>query len=277
MLTSSKQMIFDAQKGGYAIGCFNTSDLEITKAIIAAAAVQKSPVIVATSERAIAYGGLESLAALIKEEAEKTEIPVALHLDHGKSLKIVEICLEAGYTSVMIDGSELSLAANTALTYQAVVMAHTKDIPCEGELGFLGRAGSSEGNLTNPDDVSEFVKKTDVDFLAVSIGSAHGIGKQEKLKIEVLKKIRLQTHAPLVLHGGSGVADRDIKKAINSGIAKVNIDTDIRNEFTKELREILEKYPREEDFRAILGKVMVKIQELVERKIKLFGSVGKAG
>jgi len=275
MLVTSKQMILDAQKGGYAIGCFNTSDLEITKAIIVAAESQKSPVIVATSEKAIQFGGLDSLAALIKEEGKKANIPVALHLDHGQSLAMVKRCLGAGYTSVMIDGSKLPLGENEALTYQAAVLAHTQDIPCEGELGALGKVGKSESQLTNPEDVLGFVKHTGVDFLAVSIGSLHGAGENENLDIELLKKIRAFIDVPLVLHGGSGVPDQDIRRAVSAGIAKINIDTDIRHEFTKDLREILKEYPKEQDFREILEKVMVKIQALVERKIKLFGSANK--
>lgn len=275
MLVDSKQMILDAQRGSYAIGCFNTSDLEITKAIIAAGESQQSPLIVATSEKAIQYGGLESLAALIKEEAKKSKMPVALHLDHGKSLSMVERCLNSGYTSIMIDGSDLGLEENQALTYQAAVLSHSRGVPCEGELGSLGKAGQSPNQLTNPNDVVNFVKKTGIDFLAVSIGSSHGRGKNELLNIDLLKKIRLFTEAPLVLHGGSGVSDKDIRKAIANGIAKVNIDTDIRHEFTKDLREVLEEHPEEKDPREILEEVMLNIQQLVEKKIKLFGSSNK--
>lgn len=271
-MTTSKQMILDAQRDGYAIGCFNTSDLEITKAIIAAAEKLKSPVIIATSEKAIEYAGLENLASLIQEAGSNASVPVALHLDHGKSLAMVEKCLNAGYTSVMIDGSKLPLEENIALTFQAALRAHAEDIPCEGELGALGKAGDAENQLTNPEDVLGFVKKTEVDMLAPSIGSKHGAEGEEKLDIGLLKKIRSYTDIPLVLHGGSGVPDEDIRQAIAGGIAKINIDTDIRHEFTRELREILKEYPKEEDFREILGKVMSKVQELVEKKIKLFGA-----
>lgn len=274
-MVNPKQMILDAQKGGYAIGCFNTSDLEITKAIVNAAEKLKSPVIIATSEKAIDYAGLENLAAVVKEAAKNTSVPIALHLDHGKSLAIVDRCLKAGYTSVMIDGSKLPLKENIALTYQATLHSHRLEIPCEGELGALGQAGETDNQLTNPEDVLQFTKKTEVDFLAVSIGSKHGAEGKERIDIELLKKIRSYTDLPLVLHGGSGVPDDDIKNAIQNGISKINIDTDIRHEFTKELREILAKYPEEKDFREILQKVMIEVQKLVKRKIKLFGSDGK--
>lgn len=275
MLVTSKQMILDAQAGKYAVGCFNTSDLEITKAIIRAAEAQKAPVIIATSEKAIQFGGLETLAALIRQEAENVSVPVALHLDHGKSLNMVNLCLNAGYTSIMFDGSDLPLSENINLTAQAAAMAKEKNIPSEGELGAMGKAGKTESQFTDPDDVAEFVQKTQVDFLAVSIGSSHGVAKSEKLNIELLKKIRNATSIPLVLHGGSGVPDGDVQNAIKNGISKVNIDTDIRNEFTKDLREVLEQHPDEHDPREIFQEVIEKVQALVENKIKLFGSNNK--
>jgi len=268
-------MVLEARAKKYAIGCFNTSDLEITKAIIAAAEAQKSPVIIATSPKAIEYAGLETLASIIKSEAENTPIPVALHLDHGVTLAMVENCLNIGYTSVMFDGSGSELEHNEILTRQAVEMAHSHDVPCEGELGSLGKAGATKSRLTNPDDVIEFVQKTGVDFLAVSIGSQHGIGENEALNIELLKKINSLTGVPLVLHGASGVPDEDIKQAIQNGIAKINIDTDIRHTFSQSIREILKRNTEENDPREILTKVMAEIQKYVEGRIKLFGSDNK--
>jgi len=276
MLVNPQQMIINAQKGGYAIGCFNTSDLEITKAIILAALAQNSPVIVATSEKAIEYAGLEPLAASIIEEAKKVRVPVALHLDHGRSIAAVERSIRFGYTSVMFDGSGSELMENEILTRHAVELGHHAGIPCEGELGSLGKAGVSANKLTNPSDVADFIQKTDVDFLAVSIGSEHGIGENERLNIGLLKKIAKITPIPLVLHGASGVRDIDIKEAIKHGVAKINIDTDIRYTYAESLRTILKKYPEEKDPREILTKVMGDLQKLIEDKIKLFGSSGKA-
>ncbi len=276
MLVSSKQMILDARTKKYAVGCFNTSDLEITKAIIRAAEAQKSPVIVATSPKAIEYAGLESLASIIRAEAENTPIPVAMHLDHGLTLSMVENCLNIGYTSVMFDGSGSNLEHNEILTRQVVEMAHSHDVPCEGELGHLGKAGKNPSQLTNADDVIEFVQKTGVDFLAVSIGSQHGIGDNETLNLKLLSQISLLTQVPLVLHGASGVSDKDVKDAIKKGIAKINIDTDIRHSFSKSIREILRRNTQENDPREILTQVMNDIQKLVEEKIKLYGSNNKA-
>lgn len=276
MLVNPQQIIVNAQKGKYAIGCFNTSDLEMTKAIIRAAEVSNSPVIIATSEKAIEYAGLEPLSALIVQEAKSTKVPVALHLDHGHSIAIIERCINAGYTSVMFDGSGSELRENEILTRHAVELAHHAGIPCEGELGCLGKAGVNPSKLTDPSDVVDFIQKTDVDFLAISIGSQHGIGEDEKLNISLLKKIGKLTTIPLVLHGASGVKENDIQEAIKNGIAKINIDTDIRHTYSESLRSILKKYPEEEDPREILTKVIGEVQKLVEDKIKLFGSSNKA-
>lgn len=275
MLVSPKQMILDAQKGHYAIGSFNTSDLEITKAIITAAEKLNSPVMVETSEKAIAYAGLEEMSSFITSAAKKAKVPVALHLDHGSHLEIVNKCLNAGYTSVMLDGSKLAYSENVIYTARAVVAAHRNKATCEGELGSIGGHGKS-GRFTDPDKVPDFVKKTKVDFLAVSFGSEHGIGADERLDIDLLEKIHKKTKTPLVLHGASGVPDKYIRLAVKNGICKINIDTDIRHTFSKAIYEIKNQFKEPADPRDIMGKVMVEIQKVVEQKIKLFGSDGKA-
>lgn len=273
MLVSSKQMILDAQRGHYAVGSFNTSDLEITKAIISAAERQKAPVIVETSEKAIAYAGLEELAAIIKEKAKKAKVPVALHLDHGSSLEIVGKCLQVGYTSIMFDGSRLPLSENKIYTAQATEMAHRKGIPCEGELGPIKKVGE-EKRFTNPEEVKDFIRKTKVDFLAIAVGSSHGVGENERLNLELLKQIKQKTNLPLVLHGASGVPSVDIQTAIHLGIAKINIDTDIRHTFARAVREIAATNLN--DPRDMMNEIIKKIQTLVEEKIKLFKSNNKA-
>lgn len=273
MLTTSKQMIVDAQRGKYAIGSFNTSDLEITKAIIQAAEKLNAPVMVETSEKAISYAGLEELAAIVIERAKKAKVPVALHLDHGSTLEILNQCLNAGYTSVMFDGSRLSLSENKIYTKHAAEMAHRKNIPCEGELGPIKKAGE-EKSFTDPDEVSEFVRITKVDFLATSIGSAHGVSTDEQLNLDLLKRIRRKTNVPLVLHGASGVSEKDIRGAIKIGVCKINIDTDIRHTFAKAIREL--SSGKLSDPRDMMNEVVKKIQRVVEEKIILFRSNGKA-
>lgn len=273
MLTTSKKILQDAQRGHYAIGAFNTSDLEMTKAIIAAATKLNAPVIIQTSEKAIAYAGLENIADIIKNEAKRAKIPVVLHLDHGGSLKTIAECLEAGYTSVMYDGSGVTLPENEIITARAAEMAHLKNVFCEGELGCIGNS-KKESAYTDPNLVKEYLKKTKVDFLAVSIGSRHAT-KIDELNIDLLKIIRKYTNIPLVLHGASGVPDREIKKAIQNGICKVNIDTDIRHSFSQTIHSIDKKYADLKDPRDIMQRVMLDIQAVVEEKIKLFGSDGK--
>jgi len=275
MLVSAKELLLRAQAGHYAIGSFNTSDLEITKAIVWAASKLEAPVIIETSEKAIAYAGLENLADIIQNEAQKSRFPIALHLDHGRSLDVVRQCLEVGYTSVMFDGSQLSFSENKILTRQAADMAHRAAAACEGELGAIGKTGDNK-KLTEPRQIAEFVRETGVDMLAVAIGSAHGVGADEKLDINLLKKIRAKTNVPLVLHGASGVSDEDIKAAVQNGITKINIDTDIRHTFAKAIRELDKKHRELDDPRDMMNQVITEIQKVVEEKIKLFGSEGKA-
>ena len=272
MLTSSKEMILRAQREKYAIGAFNTSDLEITKAIISAAERMRSPVIIETSEHAIGYAGLENIAEIIRTAAENSPVTVALHLDHGTSVERVKDCIRAGYTSVMFDGSHMPYEENIKHTCQAVEIAHANNIPCEGELGSMGKAGFKESEETDPSEVKEFIDQTGVDFLAVSIGSTHGIDKEERLNIELLKEIRQRTEIPLVLHGSSGVSDEDIKLAISEGISKINMDTDIRFTFTREIRKVLTENPDLSDPRKVLNPAVQAVQKLVEVRIKLFGS-----
>ncbi|MEI6040387.1 MAG: class II fructose-bisphosphate aldolase [Candidatus Berkelbacteria bacterium] len=273
MLVTTKKILLDAKRGGYGVGAFNTSDLEITKAIIAAAVKLNSPVIVQVSGKAIAYAGLENIADIIKNEAKKAPVPVALHLDHGADLKIVSDCIEEGFTSVMFDGSHLTLLENEILTAKAAEMAHRAKIVCEGELGCIGNS-KNEAEFTDAKLVRDFVKKTKVDSLAVSIGSRHGT-KIQNLNIDLLKIIRQKTDIPLVLHGASGIPDEEVKKAIKYGICKVNIDTDIRHTFSDVIHNINKKYASLSDPREIMQKVMVEIQKVVEEKIKLFGSENK--
>jgi fructose-bisphosphate aldolase class II len=274
MLVTSKELLLKAQRGKYAVGAFNTSDLEMTKAIIAAATKLNAPVIIQTSEKAISYAGLENIADIIKNEAKLAKIPVVLHLDHGGSLGVVAECLEAGYTSVMLDGSHVSLPENEIMTAQAAAMAHRHSLVCEGELGCIGNS-KKESDFTDPNLVKEFIKKTKVDSLAVSIGSRHST-KIKALNIELLKTIRKLTDLQLVLHGASGVPDEEVKKAVKHGVCKVNIDTDIRHSFSDTIMDIGAKYKDFQDPREIMQKVMIDIQQVVEEKIKLFGSVDKA-
>lgn len=290
-------MLKKAQKAGYAVGAFNTSDLEITQAIVEAASELNSPVIVQASPGAIKYAGLKMLSDIVHDLAAKTKVPVALHLDHGDSLKLVKDCVNSGYTSVMIDGSFLSFEKNVGITKKAVAIAHKKNVPVEAELGQLK---NRKNFYTDADDAAKFVKLTNIDSLAVSIGTSHGAYKfkgESKLDFRRLQEIKNKVTVPLVLHGASGVpeavlraakkygaklegakgvADRDIRKAVKLGICKVNIDTDLRLAFTAAVRKELFDKPSVFSPREIMGLAREMVKEAVKRKIKLLGSGGKA-
>lgn len=267
MLVSIKDLIGRAQRKKVALGAFNVYNLETTLAVVEAAEELQSPVIVQTTPKAIEYAGLEYLATLIKKVISSSSLPIVLHLDHGLSVELVEECIKAGYTSVMIDGSHLPLIENIALTKRVVEIAHKAKVSVEGELGTL----SGELKLTDPKEVSQFVRETGVDSLAVAIGSSHGHAKNEVLNLELLEEIKRQTNIPLVLHGASGVSDADLKGAISRGICKINIDTLLREAFTEAVKEGIKA--RIVDPRIYLKRAKEAVKNVVKEKILLFGSM----
>lgn len=268
MLVNLKDLLKRAYQRKVAIGAFNAYNLETVKAIIEAAESLNAPVIVETTPKAIRYADLRYLSNLIKNIASDVKIPVVLHLDHGLSIEMVEDCLEAGYTSIMIDGSHLPFLENVALTKRAVELASKKGIPVEGELGTI----TEHLRFTNPEEVPEFVRRTGVSSLAISFGSSHGHAPKEELNLGLLSKIKRKTSIPLVLHGASGVSDVDIKGAIQRGIAKVNVDTDLRIAFTNGIQEAL-KERQFIDPRDYLNNAKESVKKIVEEKILLFGSM----
>ena len=311
MLTTLKDILTAADKGGYAVGAFNTNNLEITKAIIEAAVEEKSPVIISTSEGAIEYAGLDFLIALISTAA-KAPVPVVMHVDHGKDLKVIKAAIDAGYTSVMYDGSVLPYAENAANTRQVVAWAKPKGVSVEAELGAikgvedLVSVSEKQAFFTDPDEAVKFVAETGCDALAISIGTAHGAFKfkgEQRLDIERLKLIDSKVSVPLVLHGASGVSpelvaktkefcdqledcnrlagatgvpDSEIKAAIAAGIRKINIDSDLRIAFTAGLRETIVRDHKAIDPRKLLARSRDLMKEVVRHKMELFGSKGKA-
>lgn len=270
MLTSPKELLLKAQKGGYAVATFNISNLETVKAIMAASEVKKSPVILQIAEKSIAYAGLPYLTVLALEAAKISNIPVGVHLDHGKTVEMAQKCIEFGFNSVMIDGSQFDLAQNIALTKQVVDIAHPKSVNVEGEVGKLS---PDSQNFANPQDVKEFVEKTNVDFVAVGIGSSHGT--KSHIDLDLLYRIKDLVEIPLVLHGGSGVPDDEIKQAIKNGICRINVHTEIRLAFINGFKKGLTENPNSNDMRDILKYSMDEMQKVVEEKIMLFGSKGK--
>ncbi|PIY95991.1 MAG: tagatose-bisphosphate aldolase [Candidatus Kerfeldbacteria bacterium CG_4_10_14_0_8_um_filter_42_10] len=283
MLTDAPYLIKKAQKGGYALGAFNIYNLETALGVARAAVHLESPIVMQVSESTIEYAGLKPITHIVSTIAknEAISIPVALHLDHGKSFKSVAECIAAGFSSVHIDASSLPFDENIALTREVVEYAHGKSIWVQGELGAIPGGHGEEGSkykelpLVDPDQVEEFVKKTGVDALAVAVGTAHGVFKNEEIHFDLLKEVRNRTSLPLVLHGGSGIPDNQVKKAIKMGICIINVGTDIKLSFTSKIKEVVKKNSKVSDVRELMNPAINAVQKVVERKLKLFGSVGK--
>lgn len=236
-LVRSKELLLDAQKNNYAVGAFNVENMEMIQAVVAAAEAENAPVILQTTPSTLKYADTSLYFAMAKAVAEKSFVPVAIHLDHGSSAELCEKAAKDGYTSLMIDGSKLLLEQNIELVKQVVEMA--KKYPAypsvEAELGKLGgkeddvEVKDGEDTCTDPEEAVRFVEETGIDSLAVAIGTAHGFYKgTPKLEFERLAEIKRRVSVPLVLHGSSGVPDEDVIKAISLGICKVNFATELR-------------------------------------------------
>ncbi|MDK2854930.1 MAG: tagatose 1,6-diphosphate aldolase GatY/KbaY [Bacillota bacterium] len=277
MRENASSILQDARQGGYAVGAFNIHNLETFRAVVDASAEMGRPVYVQTTPGTVRFIGAGYLVALAREAAKQVPVPVILHLDHGNSLEIVQECLEAGYPSVMIDGSRLPYDENVALVRQVVALARKYGAAVEAELGEVGGAEEQEmaksgtGRLTDPLQAQRFVAETGVDSLAVAIGTAHGVYTAEpELDLERLSLIRSLVGVPLVLHGASGVPDTKLREAIRRGISKVNIATDLKLTWARELRRSLTVQPGETDPRNVLRPVIDALKRAVREKIALF-------
>ena len=285
-LVGTKEMLQKAQKGKYAVGAFNANNMEIIQAIVEASEEERAPVIIQASQGAIKYAGLDMIVAMVRSIAEKTSIPIALHLDHGTDYFQNILCLRAGFTSLMYDGSALPFDENVAMTKKVVEMAHVCNIPVEAEIGQVGKMDTSDEPgvarekikefMAKPEDAEKFVQMTKVDILAPAVGTIHGCREPiAKLDIPRIEKIRDLTGLPLVLHGASGASDEELKKGIAAGICKVNIDTRIRMAFTNTIRKILTENPEEIDPRKALKPAMEAAKEVIKGRIKILGSGGR--
>ncbi|MBE0069750.1 class II fructose-1,6-bisphosphate aldolase [Thermoanaerobacterium thermosaccharolyticum] len=283
MLVTGIELLKKANEEGYAVGAFNTNNLEITQAIVEAAEEMKSPAIIQVSEGGLKYAGIETISAIVRTLATKASVPIALHLDHGTDFNNVMKCLRNGWTSVMMDASKLPLEKNIEVTKNVVNIAHGMGVSVEAEIGKIGGTEDNvtvderEAAMTDPDEAYKFAKETGVDYLAISIGTAHGPYKGEpKLDFDRLKKIKEMLKMPIVLHGASGVPEADIRKAVSLGVNKINIDTDIRQAFAARLRELLKEDGEVYDPRKILGPCKEAMKEVVKSKMRMFGSEGRA-
>jgi tagatose 1,6-diphosphate aldolase GatY/KbaY len=279
-LVTSEKMLLDAQKGGYAVGAFNVENMEMVKAVIAAAEELNAPVMLQTTPSTVKYGTLETFAAIVAAEAKKATVPVALHLDHGSSFDLAVRAIKEGYTSIMIDCSHDSFEDNINVSKRVVEVAKPNGIPEEAE---LGKVGGKEDDLeadmdtnTDPMEAKEFVERTGISSLAVAIGTAHGFYKGTPvLDKERLTQIRKVVSIPLVLHGASGLSDEDVRDCVKRGICKVNFATELRVAYTDGIKELLKEKPETFDPKNFGNVGMEKVKNLVKNRMKVCGCDNK--
>ena len=276
-------MLCVAQKEHFAVPAFNVSSSMILKGVMEACEEKHAPVIIAIHPDELSFVG-DSFVAAVREEAHKASVPVCIHLDHGASFAQVIRAIACGFTSVMIDSSTTSFDDNIAITKKVVEAAHAVNVSVEAELGTIGatgnggEAGTDNIIYTNPDDVVRFVEATNVDTLAIAIGTAHGLypkTKKPKLRLDLLKEIVGKTSVPLVLHGGSDNPDEEIAEAVRLGVAKINISSDIKSAFYRKCREVLEDTTLREP-NAIYPACIDAMKQVIYHKIELFNDGDKA-
>ncbi len=307
-LVTTKNMFEKSMKEHFAIGAFNVNNMEIIQGIVDAAAEENSPVILQASSSAIKYARIGYLKKMIEAALEEHDIPIALHLDHGADFETCKMCIDNGFTSVMIDGSKYDFEENIAITKQVVEYAHSKGVVVEAELGKLAgvedevNVSASDAMYTDPDQAKEFVERTGCDSLAIAIGTSHGAYKfkgDAKLRFDILQKIKEKLpNTPIVLHGAStvipelvemcnqyggnipgakGVPDEMLNEASKLGVSKINVDTDLRLAMTAAIRKTFAEDTSIFDPRKYMLPARELIQETVQHKIRdIFGSSNKA-
>ncbi len=278
MLVTLQEIIDMAEKGNYCVPAFNVYNVESVMGIVDAAEEMRSPVIMQLYPRLINQEVGYYVSPAVIAAAQKATVPVCLHLDHAAGTEEVYKALRWGYTGIMQDGSALSFEENVALTRSAVEMCSVLGVGVEGEIGHVGSAADDQmGEFTDPSEAEEFVKKTGVCCLAVLVGNAHGHYKKEpKLDIERIRKIREKAGVPLVLHGGSGIPDEQVKEAIKAGIRKMNIGTDVCCAFAEGTKAALDDPNRSLAIDVFMKKAIQTVKALAMDKIRLTGADGKA-
>lgn len=275
MFLDLKKALKVARREGFAIGGFNVFDLEGAKAVASAAEEFQAPVIFQTTPKAIDFAGLKQIFDIVKNEIHQRNLKATIHLDHAKDYGLVQKCIDIGYNSVMIDGSALDFDTNVHLAKKVVEYAKKHQVNVEAELGAIGKEAMENGgntkSKTDPSLVKSFVEQTKIDALGVSVGNAHGAPRGEKLDLQLLEEISQQSNIPLVIHGSSGLGEADIKHALKFGVAKFNIDTNLRKAFLTELED--EKNCS--DPRELLHKVMSAQEAIVKKYMEIFDSKGK--
>ena len=281
-LVTSKELLLDAQKNHYAIGAFNVENMEMVQAVIAAAEELCAPVILQTTPGTLKYASAEMYHANVAAAARMAKVPVVMHLDHGNSFDLAIRAFHAGYSSIMIDGSQSPFAENIALSRRVVEVCHAGGIPVEAELGKVGGKeddldGGSGNGYTVPEEAALFAQETGVDSLAVAIGTAHGVYKGiPKLDLERITQIRQLVDVPLVLHGTSGVPDDTVRECIARGMCKINYATDLRIAYTEGVREYLQNNPTAYDPKKYGAAGRDRVKAYVLKKIPVCGCNGRA-
>lgn len=276
-LVTTKEMLLKAQKEHYAVGAFNVENMEMVQAVIAAAKNLNAPVIMQTTPSTVRYASPKYFYANVACAVEEAGVYAALHLDHGSDYGLAVQAAHAGYTSIMIDGSQKPFEENIEVTRKVVEMCSYLGIPVEAELGKVGGKeddldGGAGDAYTDPMQAKEYVERTGISSLAVAIGTAHGFYKGEpKLDLKRLEEIRKVVDVPLVLHGASGVPDDAVKESIKRGICKVNFATELRVAFTDGIKDVLEKHPETIDPKKLGAAGRERVIQLVMEKMKVCG------
>jgi tagatose 1,6-diphosphate aldolase GatY/KbaY len=282
-LENMKAMLAAASDGGYAVGAFNILDYNSTKAVVRAAEDVKAPVIIQTSAKTVIFWGCPAIISWVKELIEQSNVPVALHLDHCKDLQLIADCIEAGWSSVMIDASSKPFEENLALSKQVVTMARPKNITVEAELGAIVgveddiHIKEQDSHLADPQQAIRFCEEVEPDCFAPAIGTAHGVYKgKPKIAYDRLEEIAGKTDIPLALHGGTGLADDVFKKCISLGCAKVNISTQLKYAFIDGFVAYHNEHNTEYNPLKVIDAQFNELKKGVIEKINLFGSASKA-
>ena len=309
-LVNTREMFQKAYEGGYAIGAFNVNNMEIIQGITEAAKELQAPLILQVSAGARKYANHTYLVKLVEAALIETDLPIALHLDHGDSFELCKSCIDGGFTSVMIDGSHHDYEDNVALTKKVVDYAHERGVTVEGELGRLAgieddvNVSEADSSYTDPDQVLDFVTRTGVDSLAIAIGTSHGAykfkpGQKPQLRFDILKEVEKRLPGfPIVLHGASsvipefvqiinqyggqmpdaiGIPEEMLREAAKMAVCKINIDSDLRLAMTASIRKYMAENPSHFDPRQYLKPARTAIKDMVEHKINtVLGCAGKA-
>jgi len=282
-LVSSTPMLQAARANGYCIGAFNVHTLEMLQAVVEAAEETKSPLIIQTTVGTVKHLGAEYIAAAAKVAADSASVPIALHLDHCTEFDVIVRCIRAGYTSVMIDASHHPFEENAAQTKKVVELARAVGVNVEAELGKVGgveddiSVADNEALMADPQECAKFVELTGVPTLAPAIGTAHGIYKGEpKIDFDRIKRIADLVPVPLVLHGGSGIPEEQVRRSVSLGMAKMNVATELRIAFSDAIKDVFARHPDENDPRKYMVPAKQAVKRVAIEKMRLCGCIGKA-